>query len=223
MADGLKQRLIGALLILLFIVIAASFLIKNANDNVEDQSELVLPDIESTIETVDENVILGDQEALLDPHKLGSDVAAVVKDPVVEKPLEIEAVVARPKQTELQKIPEKVQSVETAEVIKMPPPIAKVIEPIKKPVQDSKAKVVKRSQNQWLIQLASFGVKENAIALQKKIKTLGYQSTIQALENSQGKTIYRVKVGPESDKKTVDDIVSKVKQHLKLNPQVIKL
>lgn len=206
MVDEAKQRLVGALLVLSVIIIAAFFLVKNANNNVEEQSVLVLPELESTIETVDDNVIISEQETLIDPHKLGDDVVAAAKAQFNEKPVTLKKVVVA----------------KAAEPIKAKAPIIKVVKPVKEIVPAPKAKVDNKNRPQWLIQLASFGVQANAQALQKKVKTLGYESTIQAIENSQGKMVYRLRVGPESNKQTVDTIVSKVKQHLKLTPQVIK-
>ena len=206
MVDEAKQRLVGALLVLSVIIIAAFFLVKNANNNVEEQSVLVLPELESTIETVDDNVIISEQETLIDPHKLGEDVVAAAKAQFNEKPVTLKKVVVA----------------KAAEPIKAKAPIIKVVKPVKEIVPAPKAKVDNKNRPQWLIQLASFGVQANAQALQKKVKTLGYESTIQAIENSQGKMVYRLRVGPESNKQTVDTIVSKVKQHLKLTPQVIK-
>lgn len=221
MADAVKQRLIGALLVLFIIIIAAVILVKNANDNVEGQEKLVLPEQNSTIETVDDNVIVSDQEVLLDPHELGDDVVAVAKGH------EIEAISTPTQSTEkatpLQKIAPKVEPVKVVEPVE-------AAEPIKPKPVDVKKEVVKviktvpKTTNgpEWVIQLASFGVKGNAEALQKKVKTLGYQSTIQPIQTSQGKTVYRLNIGPESNRQTVDMIVSKVKQHLRLSPQVIK-
>ena len=206
MVDEAKQRLVGALLVLSVIIIAAFFLVKNANNNVEEQSVLVLPELESTIETVDDNVIISEQETLIDPHKLGDDVVAAAKAQFNEKPVTLKKVVVA----------------KAVEPIKAKAPIIKVVKPVKEIVPAPKAKVDNKNRPQWLIQLASFGVQANAQALQKKVKTLGYESTIQAIENSQGKMVYRLRVGPESNKQTVDTIVSKVKQHLKLTPQVIK-
>lgn len=232
MADEAKQRLVGALLVLSVIIIAAFFLVKNANNNVDEQSELVLPKLESTIETVDDNVVISEQETLIDPHKLGDDVVAAAKEHVNEKPSKLESSIKpAEKPVTLKKVvaakvvePTKAQTpvVKVVKPLKAKAPIAKVVKPVKEIVPTPKAKVANTSQPQWIIQLASFGVQANAQALQKKVKTLGYESTIQAIKNSQGKTVYRLRVGPESNKLTVDNIVSKVKQHLKLNPQVIK-
>lgn len=220
MADALKQRLIGALLVLFIIIIAAFILVQNANDNVDGQQELVLPEPSATIETVDENVILSDREVLLDPHKLGDDVVAVAKEEVTVKTA-VPVIIEKDKSA-LKKIP--TESPAKVSEIKNPaaPIIKKEVKPVKEAVQVVKPVPTTNTGPQWIIQVASFGVEGNAQALQKKVKTLGYQSTIETVKTDQGKTIYRLKIGPESNKQTVDTIVSKVKQHLRLTAQVIK-
>ena len=223
-----KQRLVGALLVLFVILIAATILVKNANDNVAETTEVDLPVFESSIESAESEVIETEQEALLDPHDLGADVAAAIEDTAVKEALEVKAdpiqqVIEQAKQavapvTAVETKPELVK--EKVVVSKPEPkPTPKVVS-----VPEPKTVVTKEDTGpKWLIQLASFGVKDNALALQKKVKKLGYQSDIQSAKNSQGKLIHRVRIGPETDNKQVDVIVSKVKQHLKLSPQVIKL
>jgi DedD protein len=228
MADMTKQRLVGALLVLFVILIAATILVKNANDNVAETTEVDLPVFESSIESAESEVIETEQEALLDPHDLGADVAAAIEDTAVKEALEVKA---EPIQ---QVIEQAKQAVAPVTAVETKPELVKekvvVSKPEPKPtpkvvsVPEPKTVVTKEDTGpKWLIQLASFGVKDNALALQKKVKKLGYQSDIQSAKNSQGKLIHRVRIGPETDNKQVDVIVSKVKQHLKLSPQVFKL
>ena len=228
MADMTKQRLVGALLVLFVILIAATILVKNANDNVAETTEVDLPVFESSIESAESEVIETEQEALLDPHDLGADVAAAIEDTAVKEALEVKA---EPIQQVIEQAKQAVAPV-TAVETKPEPVKEKVVvsKPEPKPtpkvvsVPEPKTVVTKEDTGpKWLIQLASFGVKDNALALQKKVKKLGYQSDIQSAKNSQGKLIHRVRIGPETDNKQVDVIVSKVKQHLKLSPQVFKL
>jgi DedD protein len=232
MADMTKQRLVGALLVLFVILIAATILVKNANDNVAETSEVDLPAFESSIETAESEIIEAEQETLLDPHDLGEDVAAAIEGTAVKKALNtaaepvkkaitpteqvIEEIVAtskpvvaetKPKPSEQKAIAKKPESKPVPKLVATPKPVVKTI----------------ATGPQWVIQLASFGVKDNALALQKKVKKLGYQSEIQSAKNSQGKLIHRLRIGPEPDNKKVDAIVSKVKQHLRLTPQIIKL
>ena len=222
MADMTKQRLIGALLVLAVILIAALVLVKNANDNIEETSEVALPKFESSIQSSDSEVIDVEQETLIDPHNLGDDVTAAINDNRVREAVtaKIDAVINETKPMADTSKPE-VKPVlipeEKVAAVKKAEPKKKVV-PETKPL--TKAKLV---GPQWVIQLASFGVKDNAESLQKKVKKLGYIANIQAAKNSQDKLIYRLRIGPEADRNKVDEIVSKMKQHLQLNPQVIKL
>ena len=227
-----KQRLIGALLVLSVILIAALMLVKNANNNIEQTTEVALPEFESSMQTTDGEIIDGQQEALIDPHGLGQDVAAAIEDDSVREAITATApeVVKETKAVVQQPAPAKLPEAKPAVVSKPKPVVVKPKSTIKKPEPKQKAVQTAKPQTQakilgpqWTIQLASFGVKDNATALQKKIKKLGYQANIQGAENSQGKMIYRVRIGPESSRQSVDAIVSKVKQHLQLTPQVIKL
>ena len=84
-------------------------------------------------------------------------------------------------------------------------------------------KKVNTNQAKWIIQLASFRVIGKAQALQLKVKALGYKSSIQSVKNSEGKTFYRLRIGPELNEKVVSIIVRKIKQHLHLTPQIIKI
>ena len=68
----------------------------------------------------------------------------------------------------------------------------------------------------WIIQLGSFGVKENAQALNDKLIKLGYNSKIEQKDNH-----YRVRIGPESNKKTIDDMMTKISSQLKIKPQIL--
>jgi cell division septation protein DedD len=224
MADMTKQRLIGALLVLAVILIAALVLVKNANDNIDETSEVALPKFESSIQSSDSEIIDVEQETLIDPHNLGDDVAATINDNSVREAVttKVDAVineikpVAEASKPEVKPmvIPEKKVAAE-----KKAEPKKQVVQETKPP---TKAKLV---GPQWIIQLASFGVKDNVEALQKKVKKLGYIANIQAQAaiNSQDKLIYRLRIGPESDPKKVEVIVSKMKQHLQLTPQIIKL
>lgn len=228
MADITKQRLVGALLVLFVILIAATILVKNARDNVAETTEVDLPVFESSIETYETEVIETEQEAILDPHSLGEDVAAAIKDTAINKALNAKAEPLKQFVEQAKQAVEPVTAVKTTPestienvVVKAPEP-----KPTPKVISTPKPRAVVKKEDtgtRWLIQLASFGVKDNAVALQKKVKKLGYQSDIQSAKNSQGKLIHRVRIGPETNNKQVDVIVSKVKQHLKLMPQLIKL
>jgi DedD protein len=62
-------------------------------------------------------------------------------------------------------------------------------------VQVKKAQLSKDTKGSWLIQTASFRDKINALSLRSDLKQFGFSVSVKVAE-SQGKTIYRVYVGP---------------------------
>ena len=212
MAEVAKQRLVGTLLVLLTIVISAFFLVKNANNHAEVQNEEAAPAFNMKIETVDDNVVKDDLEILVDPHNLGSTLPSQVKAEKNDNP-EIKLTSTNSRTVTLKKPNVEKEKEQVAKVIKSSEEVG--------PVQ--KSKKVNTNQAKWIIQLASFRVIGKAQALQLKVKALGYKSSIQSVKNSDGKTFYRLRIGPELNEKMVSIIVRKIKQHLNLTPQIIKI
>lgn len=212
MAEVAKQRLVGTLLVLLTIVISAFFLVKNANNHAEVQNEEAAPAFNMKIETVDDNVVVDDLEILVDPHNLGSTLPSQVKAEKNDNP-EIKLTSTNSRTVTLKKPNVEKEKEQVAKVIKSSEEVG--------PVQ--KSKKVNTNQAKWIIQLASFRVIGKAQALQLKVKALGYKSSIQSVKNSDGKTFYRLRIGPELNEKMVSIIVRKIKQHLNLTPQIIKI
>lgn len=192
MGDSLKQRLIGAVLLLSVVIVVAIFLVKSANNGMEGSVETIQPDFVSSINTEQEDIAAVEPEVLLDPHRL-----------------------ATPSK------PEKHDSVKQAEPIterkkdKPVEPVSKQTDP--KPAAENKTK---SAGPQWLIQLASFSKQENAKILQQKVTKLGMQAHIEPVVKN-NMTNYRVRIGPESDREKVDQLVKTISQSLALKPQVL--
>ena len=212
MAEVAKQRLVGTLLVLLTIVISAFFLVKNANNHAEVQNEEAAPAFNMKIETVDDNVVKDDLEILVDPHNLGSTLPSQVKAEKNDNP-----------EVKLTSTNSRTVTLKKPNVEKEKEQVAKVIKSSEKVGPVQKSKKVNTNQAKWIIQLASFRVIGKAQALQLKVKALGYKSSIQSVKNSDGKTFYRLRIGPELNEKMVSIIVRKIKQHLNLTPQIIKI
>ena len=96
--------------------------------------------------------------------------------------------------------------------------IADIVE-AEKPVEKELVKQAEEiviNKEQWLIQLASFSQKPNAIALQSKVKQLGLTANIEHVG-----TVYRVRIGPESSRAAAEELVAKLADELKLEPQIL--
>lgn len=212
MAEVGKQRLVGTLLVLLTIAISAFFLVKNANNHAEVQNEEIALAFNSKIETVDDNVVMDELEILVDPHNLGGGMPSPI---MAEKKGKIES--------KLTLTNSKIVTSKKPNLEKVKVPIVNVVKSSKQIASIEKPKKVNINQAKWIIQLASFRAIGKAQALQVKVKALGYKSSIQSVKNKEGKTFYRLRIGPELNEKVVSIIVRKIKQHLKLTPQIIKI
>ena len=212
MAEVGKQRLVGTLLVLLTIAISAFFLVKNANNHAEVQNEEIALAFNSKIETVDDNVVMDELEILVDPHNLGGAMPSPI---MAEKKGKIES--------KLTLTNSKIVTSKKPNLEKVKVPIVNVVKSSKQIASIEKPKKVNINQAKWIIQLASFRAIGKAQALQVKVKALGYKSSIQSVKNKEGKTFYRLRIGPELNEKVVSIIVRKIKQHLKLTPQIIKI
>ena len=212
MSEVAKQRLVGTLLVLLAIIVSAFFLIENANNHAEAQNEQITPAFNLDIETVDDNVVLDELEILVDPHNLGSTLPSEVKAEKSDK-----------SEVKLTSANFKIVTLKKPRVERDKEPIVKVVKSSKETAPVQKSKKINANQARWIIQLASFRVKGKAQALQIKVKALGYKSAIEPVKNSDGTTFYRLRIGPELNEKEVSIIVRKIKQHLNLTSQIIKI
>jgi len=212
MAEVGKQRLVGTLLVLLTIAISAFFLVKNANNHAEVKNEETALAFNSKIETVDDNVVMDQLETLVDPHNLRGAMPSPI---MAEKKGKLESKLTLTNSTI---VTSKKPNLEKVKV-----PIVNVVKSSKQIASVQKPKKVNIKQAKWIIQLASFRAIGKAQALQIKVNALGYKSSIESVKNREGKTFYRLRIGPELNEKMVSIIVRKIKQHLKLTPQIIKI
>lgn len=212
MDNSLKQRLIGAILLLTAVVIVAIFLVNSANDGIEDSVQTIQPDFVSSVNTEHEEVAVVEPEVLLDPHKLeASSESKKVEQSITSSRPEVKKAVIEPKAAK-----QEVKKEATVATVPEPKPETK---PVQTTVEATDNKSVSL-EPQWVIQLASFSQQANAKALEKKVAGLGLKAHIEEV-TSNNKTNYRVRIGPESDRGRIDQIVKKVSESLALKPQVL--
>ena len=100
-------------------------------------------------------------------------------------------------------VPEFVDQLDIApEVVSvMPPPAEAVLVAEKKAPQKTSSSLVGTDDQghlkAWTLQLATFANKNNAHKLEQKLKSEGYSAYQKQLLNDQGKSLYRVYIGPE--------------------------
>ncbi|MCB1584102.1 MAG: SPOR domain-containing protein [Marinicella sp.] len=69
----------------------------------------------------------------------------------------------------------------------------------------------------WVVQLGSFGDKNNAIDLRNKVNAAGFKSFVDEVSNSNGKLLYRLRVGPLMEKTDAEKTQAELKTKLKLD------
>ena len=99
------------------------------------------------------------------------------------------------------------------------------IEYKEEPKKDSAPLIASEAINEntplWILQIASFSVQKNAQAIQEKIMALGYDAKIQASDHN-STTIYRVRIGPNNNKTSLEKISVVLNKNLGLKSQIIQ-
>ncbi len=66
----------------------------------------------------------------------------------------------------------------------------------------------------WVVQVASFNREENALALRDKLRTAGYTAFIERLRQP-GEDIFRVRIGPEVERTRAEDLRARLEREMK--------
>jgi DedD protein len=67
----------------------------------------------------------------------------------------------------------------------------------------------------WVVQLASLASKSNAMALQEKLRGLGYTAFVEEIKMPQG-VLYRVRVGPELERSNAENVRNRLEQQVQI-------
>lgn len=209
MDNSTKQRLIGAALLLVVVLVVAVFLVNSANDGIEQPVQTIQPDFVSSVTTEPEQIATAEPEVLLDPHKLEASEETVVEEAQQIQP----QLTANLKQETIEE--------QSNDAVVTPTPTVKQVPAVApKNVESNTVNPTTIPTTQWVIQLASFSQQANAEALKQKAVALGLKAHIEEVI-ANNKTNYRLRIGPESDRKRIDQIVKKVSDSLALKPQVL--
>jgi len=90
----------------------------------------------------------------------------------------------------------------------------------KKSFHDKNVKDKQVGLTAWVVQLGSFSSKVNADKLKLKLRKSGFPAFVEPLEQNK-KTVYRVRVGPELLRADADAILKKIKKNMKLDGIVV--
>ena len=81
--------------------------------------------------------------------------------------------------------------------------------------------VEQKNQILWVLQLASFGVRDNADALSKELESMGYNPLIEIVKTDKN-PIYRVRLQPVADRDKLEKTAKMLSEKLKLSTQILQ-
>lgn len=184
MERALKERIIGAIVLVVFVVLVVPIFLDGPPQDGEIVSERVLlPGQE------DQNI----KTVILDRERTEPlPVANKTEDVAVEKKVEPEPEPQKPE-------PKTVEQKQPARVAPKPVP-----EPQKPAVQAAAS-----SSGMWAVQLGSFSNKANAEKLAADLRKQGYAAFLSQLKTSSGQ-LHRVRIGPQKDRESADAMAAKL-------------
>ncbi|OGT76204.1 MAG: hypothetical protein A2W76_11805 [Gammaproteobacteria bacterium RIFCSPLOWO2_12_47_11] len=206
MEQGLKERLVGAAVIVILAVIFIPMLL----DDTEDQEVVIT---ETNIPPKPENMPLPpsvDERIIPADSNFSSRIIPVQEEPAVE---EVEEPV-------VQKTEEAVPPAEKKETTSP--------KPAQTAGQKSAAAAGKNDEpatnvgvSAWVVQLGSFSSEKNAQELNQKLKQAGFRSFVEPLKQN-NTTSYRVRVGPELRRSDAQIIKEKLKSTMQIEGIIVQ-
>ncbi len=217
-----QQRLLGAVLLVCLIGVIAWFLLDKVEQNQPAKPQQEPIAFDSVIEPIPEDIEVVEpaEEAMVDPQGLSQQDAGTDSKPIDEKQhatdgsIESETMSA----SETEPAPDLTTAQEQKpEPESEPQPIAKSQKEAPRQDQSQPDAV----EPQWVLQLASFSVRENADALSTQLKQMGYDPMIETI-SSAGTLIYRVRLQPVTDRIKLQQTAETLSNKLKLNAQILQ-
>jgi DedD protein len=109
------------------------------------------------------------------------------------------------------------------------PPLSQVkVKPIATPVDKRKKEVEKKKKTRppkpvqsWALQVGTFGKRSNANAFRDKLRKAGHSAYVES-SKSDGKTSYRVQVGPELEKARLEKLKTRFKKEMKIDGFIVR-
>jgi DedD protein len=186
METGLKQRIVGAAVLVILAVIFIPMLLDTS---------------------VEEKQFMGATNIPVQPANMPTPETEDFSSRIV--PLE------QPPKQEAESKPADTQVPATVEE-GMPPSSDTTVPPgPREPVMENKDEAGGVGVTAWVVQLGSFSSSENAEALNQKLRKAGFKAFVEPLKQDAG-TIYRVRIGPELKRSDADKINDQLKKDLQI-------
>ena len=210
MDQGLKERLVGAAVLVAIAVWLVPWVLDGPEEGaVAPASSLQLPSAEQPMPMRTQTLKLGDaaeQSAQSAPSAQPAPATTPPPQPAVAaaEPAKDSTTAPREPAREKQGAAEPpAETTVAAATTPAPRPAASTSSP--KPEQ-------LKAEGDWTVQLGSFGDEANAKRLAQRAGTFGYKAEVSSVRNS-GKTLYRVRVGPQATRAAADAAASALRAH----------
>ncbi|HEX7235995.1 MAG TPA: SPOR domain-containing protein [Gammaproteobacteria bacterium] len=199
MDQGLKERLVGAAVLVAIAVWLIPWVLDGPEGGAETPaSSLQLPSAEEPMPMRTQTLKLGDAP---EPH---ADSAPA---PATTPPPQLSGAAAEPLKAAAEPRRDPAPQAETT--------VAAATHAAEHPAQASTAAPPKpepKAEGDWTVQLGVFEDEANAKRLAQRSATFGYKAEVSSYRSS-GRTLYRVRVGPQATRGAADAAASALKAH----------
>ena len=183
MERALKERIIGAVVLVVFVVLVVPIFLDGPPEDGETISERVM--LPGQEDQKSQTVVLDRNRTQPVPAATTSAAAPVRQVPAQQEPVQEEAVREEPK----------------PDVV----PDKPVEEPAPKPAPQPAASTT----GMWAVQLGSFSNKENAEKLAANLRKQGYAAFLSQLTTENGQ-LHRVRIGPQKDRESAEEMAKRL-------------
>lgn len=207
MDQGLKERLVGAAVLVAIAVWLIPWVLDGPEDGVETSaSSLRLPAAEEPMPMRTEILRLGEPAE--------SSVEPTPRPAAASPAPEVAATEAPRNETEPQAEESRAADTTVAAVRPEPEPPAPTPPPRTAPSapKTSAAAATTAAGGDWAVQLGSFGDEANARRMAQRAGTYGYKAEVSSYKSG-ARTLYRVRVGPQATRGAADAAASALRAH----------
>ncbi len=204
MDQGLKERLVGAAVLVAIAVWLIPWVLDGPDESADPTvSSLQLPASEEPMPMRTQTLRLGDDGA-----RANAGTAPAAAAPVAEAPAE-----PTPARADASTAAASTDAEPTATPPEPERPAAQIPVPEARVAATSPPKPsAPTPAGDWAVQLGVFGEQANARRLAERAGTFGYKAEVSSYR-SDGKTMYRVRVGPQATRAAADAAASALRAH----------
>lgn len=206
MREGAKQRLIGATVIVALAVIFVPMLFESRTLDAPSPEQEAIPEAPPFKPDLKSEVFLGPEDSGIggfEPGRATESRPLALPSPADLDPASVVGIGDESvDEAEWESAPE------PDPVSVSPPPSPPIPEPVP-------PRGAPDGMSSWVVQVASLGTPEAAGALEAKLRTAGFSAFVEQAE-VRGKLYYRVRVGPELDRKKAERTAARLREQQKV-------